>query len=94
MLKDLDELSCVGYKTFDIENNILFDGNRLVAIDTLDYKKEKGLFNKVNKVVQNSDFSFKAFKVPICEQIRIGLLSLATIKSKQGRSKEAHEHNK
>ena len=53
-----------------------------------------GLFNIVNKVVQKSDFSFRAFNVPNSEQTRIGLLSLATIKSKQGKSRQAQEHNK
>lgn len=39
MIKDIEVLTKAKYKIEDIENNLLFDGKRLIAIDTLDYPK-------------------------------------------------------
>lgn len=39
MIKDIEVLTKAKYKIEDIENNLLFDGERLAAIDTLDYPR-------------------------------------------------------
>ena len=43
MIKDIKILSKEKYSINDLEYNLLFDGERLAAIDTLDYKKNKRL---------------------------------------------------
>lgn len=40
-IEDIKEITKFGYKLFELPRNLLFDNKRLVAIDTLDYIKEK-----------------------------------------------------
>lgn len=40
-IEDTKILTDFGYKLYELPRNIMFDNKRLVAIDTLDYIKEK-----------------------------------------------------
>lgn len=43
MIKDIEVLTKAKYKIEDIENNLLFDGRKLAAIDTLEYHRVNNL---------------------------------------------------
>ena len=43
MIRDVEALTKAKYKIEDIENNLMFDGKKLKAIDTLEYHKVKNI---------------------------------------------------
>ena len=57
MIKDIEVLSKNKYKMSDIANNLLFNGEKLMAIDTLSYHKVKNLYAYDN--IEEFDYAIK-----------------------------------
>ena len=65
MIEDTKVLTDNGYYLYDIPGNILFDNNRLVAIDTLDYKKDNTItLNKNIEIIDYAILMLLSFKYP------------------------------
>ena len=58
MIKDIKVLTTKGYKLFELPRNLLFDGKKLGAIDTLDYKVQRDITLRDN--INTLDYAIDA----------------------------------
>lgn len=63
MIEDIREISKEKYRMNDIENNLLFDGKRLCAIDTLDYRIVSNLTVDDNIELLDTALSRKLYRI-------------------------------
>lgn len=63
MIEDIKVLTNDNYKLDDLFGNILFDGEKLVGIDTLSYYKESGITLDDNISSLDQALNFKLYKI-------------------------------